>query len=335
MNYYNEIKDTLLKNEIYKKAKDYSKNKSDLNSYYEVGRLLIEAQGGEERAGYGNKLIKEYSKKLTEELGKGYTYTDLSRMRQFYLLCKKLAAVPQQLTWSHYKELLPINDIDEIKYYIYISEKQNISYRELREKIKSKEYERIGYKEELSEPKVNTLIKNPITIKYRELRERIKNKEYERIGYKEELSEPKVNTLIKNPITIKSKNIPEKVTEYALHTLILENIESFLKELGMGFTFVGHEVKIKIGKDKHSIDFLLFNYRFNCFVVVEVKVTSFKAEYIGQVLKYINYVDENIKEISNNKTVGIVICKDINGYVLKYCTDDRIFTTTYEFVNSG
>jgi len=297
MNYYNEIKDTLLKNEIYKKAKDYSKNKSDLNSYYEVGRLLIEAQGGEERAGYGNKLIKEYSKKLTEELGKGYTYTDLSRMRQFYLLCKKLAAVPQQLTWSHYKELLPINDIDEIKYYIYISEKQNISYRELREKIKSKEYERIGYKEELSEPKVNTLIKNPITIK--------------------------------------SKNIPEKVTEYTLHTLILENIESFLKELGMGFTFVGHEVKIKIGKDKHSIDFLLFNYRFNCFVVVEVKVTSFKAEYIGQVLKYINYVDENIKEISNNKTVGIVICKDINGYVLKYCTDDRIFTTTYEFVNSG
>ena len=196
-------------------------------------------------------------------------------MRQFYLLCKKLAAVPQQLTWSHYKELLPINDIDEIKYYIYISEKQNISYRELRE--------------------------------------RIKNKEYERIGYKEELSEPKVNTLIKNPITIKSKNIPEKVTEYTLHTLILENIESFLKELGMGFTFVGHEVKIKIGKDKHSIDFLLFNYRFNCFVVVEVKVTSFKAEYIGQVLKYINYVDENIKEISNNKTVGIVICKDING----------------------
>jgi len=297
MNYYNEIKDTLLKNEIYKKAKDYSKNKSDLNSYYEVGRLLIEAQGGEERAKYGNKIIKEYSEKLTRELGKGYSTRSLKYMRQFYLLIQKGQAMPAQLSWSHVIELLPINDIDEIKYYIYISEKQNISYRELREKIKSKEYERIGYKEELSEPKVNTLIKNPIVIK--------------------------------------SKNIPEKVTEYTLHTLILENIESFLKELGMGFTFVGHEVKIKIGKDKHSIDFLLFNYRFNCFVVVEVKVTSFKAEYIGQVLKYINYVDENIKEISNNKTVGIVICKDINGYVLKYCTDDRIFTTTYEFVNSG
>jgi len=297
MNYYNEIKDTLIKNEIYKKAKDYSKNKSDLNSYYEVGRLLIEAQGGEERAKYGNKIIKEYSEKLTRELGKGYSTRSLKYMRQFYLLIQKGQAMPAQLSWSHVIELLPINDIDEIKYYIYISEKQNISYRELRE--------------------------------------RIKNKGYERIGYKEELSEPRVNTLIKNPITIKSKNIPEKVTEYALHTLILENIESFLKELGMGFTFVGHEVKIKIGKDKHSIDFLLFNYRFNCFVVVEVKVTSFKAEYIGQVLKYINYVDENIKEISNNKTVGIVICKDINGYVLKYCTDDRIFTTTYEFVNSG
>ena len=86
MNYYNEIKDVLVKNEVYKKVKDYSKNKSDLNAYFEVGRLIVEAQGGEARAKYGNKLIKEYSEKLTKELGKGYTYTNLSRMRQFYLL---------------------------------------------------------------------------------------------------------------------------------------------------------------------------------------------------------------------------------------------------------
>jgi len=294
MNYYNEIKETLLKNEVYKKAKDYSKNKSDLNSYYEVGRLLIEAQGGEERAKYGNKLIKEYSDKLTGEIGKGYDTSNLKRMRQFYLTFSKGVALPHQLSWSHIIPLLTLKDINAIKYYIYITEKQNISYRELRE--------------------------------------RIKTKEYERIGYKGEIEEPKVNTLIKNPIVIKTTNIPEKITEYALHNIILENMDNFLKELGVGFAYIGHEVKIKIGKDKHSIDFLLFNYKYNCFVVVEIKAIEFKAEHIGQIKKYINYVDENIKEITNNKTVGVIICKDINGYVLKYCTDNKIFTTTYQLV---
>ena len=104
MNYYNEIKEVLVKNETYKKVKDYFKNKSDLNSYFEVGRLIVEAQGGEVRAKYGNRLIKEYSEKLTKELGKGYTYTNLSRMRQFYLLSQKVATMSQQfynLTWSY------------------------------------------------------------------------------------------------------------------------------------------------------------------------------------------------------------------------------------------
>jgi len=294
MNYYNEIKDTLIKNEVYKKAKDYSKNKSDLNSYYEVGRLLIEAQGGEERAKYGNKIIKEYSLKLTKELGKGYSTRNLKYMKQFYLLIQKGQTVSAQLTWSHYTELLRLSNLEEINYYIYIIENQNLSIRELREKIKTNEYERIGYKEELEKPKVNTLIKNPVVIK--------------------------------------SKNIPKKITEYVLHNLILENMDDFLKELGIGFAYIGHEVKIKIGKDKHSIDFLLFNYKFNCFVVIEIKTTQFEARYTGQVKKYINYVDENIKEPFNDKTVGVIICKDINGYVLKYCTDNRVFTTTYEVV---
>ncbi len=297
MNYYAEIKDTLIKNEMYRQAKDYSKNKNDLNSYYKVGKLLVEAQGGESRAKYGNKLIKEYSEKLTRELGKGYDVSNLKRMRQFYLTFPKggtLSHLLEGLSWSHVYKILSIKDENARNYYISIIKSQNIPVRELRERIKSKEYERIGYKEELSEPKVNTLIKEPIVIK--------------------------------------SKNIPEKVTEYALHNLILENMEGFLKELGIGFAYIGHEVKIKIGKDNHSIDFLLFNYKFNCFVVVEIKVTEFKAEYIGQVMKYINYVDENIKETSNDKTVGVIICKDINGYVLKYCTDDRIFTTTYQLI---
>ena len=294
MNYYNEIKETLIKNEIYKKVKDYSKNKSDLNTYYEVGRLIVEAQGGEARAKYGNKLIKKYSEKLTKELGKGYTISALKRMRQFYLMILKGATLSHQLTWSHYVEILKIDNLDKLKYYIYITSKLNLSVRELREKIKSNEYERIGEKTELEEPKVNTLIKNPILIK------------------------------------VKNKN--NKLTEYALHQSILENMEDFLKELGIGFTFAGSEVKIKIGDRYNYIDLLLFNYIYNCFVVIELKVTEIKAEYIGQITKYINYVDKNIKKVFHEKTVGVIICKKENKYVMEYCTNPQIFVRTYETV---
>ena len=157
MNYYNEIKETLIKNEIYKKVKDYSKNKSDLNAYFEIGRLIVEAQGGEARAKYGNKLIKEYSERLTKELGKGYNVSNLKRMRQFYLLFEKGAALQHlfgSLTWTHYKYLLPLNNTEEISYYINITISQTLSSYELHERIKSKEYERIGYKEKIKNIRV-------------------------------------------------------------------------------------------------------------------------------------------------------------------------------------
>ena len=295
INYYDEIKEIFVKNEAYKRIKDYSKNKSDLNSYYEVGRLIIEAQGGASRAKYGNKLIKEYSEKLTKELGKGYKVSNLKNMRQFYLTFRKRQALPGELSWSHYIEIIRLNSMQEIDYYIYITQIQHLSYRELRERIKSKEYERIGYKEELKEPKINTLIKNPIIIKTNE----------------------------------ETKD----VNEYTLHKLIIENIGNFLKELGIGFTYVDDEFKIKIGDRYNYIDFLLFNVKYNCYVVVELKVTEMKAEYIGQITKYINYIDKHIKEPFNDKTVGVVICRKENKFVMEYCTDHRIFTTTYEIIN--
>ena len=259
ISYYSEIKEMLLKNEIYKRAKDYSKNKSDLNTYFEVGKLLVEAQGGENRAKYGNKLIKEYSERLTKELGKGYDVSNLKRMRKFYLIFNKGGTLSHQLdglTWSHVYKLLVISDESERSYYIYLIKKLGISVRELSKKIKSNEYERIGYKEELEEPKINTLIKNPIII------------------------ESKTSVV---------------VNEHTLKSLILENLDDFLSELGIGFTYVGNEFKIKIGDSYHYIDLLLFNFKFNCFVVIELKVTKMQAEYIGQVTKYINYVDKNIK----------------------------------------
>ena len=298
MNYYKEIKNELINNEVYKRVKDYSKNKNELSTYYNVGKLLIEAQGGEERAKYGDGLIKEYSKKLSEELGGKYNITTLKRMRQFYLIIEKGATLWHQLTWSHYRELLTFDNIDEINYYIKQTGDYNLSVRELREKIKSKEYQRLDD---------NTKLK-------------LINKE-----------ETVVSDFIKNPIVIRNKyNIDkESITEKILQRLILEDIPSFLKELGEGFTFVENEYKIKIGNTYNYIDILLFNYIYNCFVVIELKVTELKKEHIGQIQIYMNYVDKNIKTINQDKTIGVIICKKDNGYYIEYSSDNRIFSKNY------
>ena len=298
MNYYKEIKNELINNEVYKRVKDYSKNKNELSTYYNVGKLLIEAQGGEDKAKYGNALIKEYSEKLTNEIGRGYTFSALSRMRQFYLLSEKIATLSQQLTWSHYCELLVFDNVDEINYYIKQTEIYNLSVRELREKIKSKEYQRLDN---------NTKLK-------------LINKE-----------ETVVSDFIKNPIVIRNKyNIDkESITEKILQRLILEDIPSFLKELGEGFTFIENEYKIKIGNTYNYIDILLFNYIYNCFVVIELKVTELKKEHIGQIQIYMNYVDKNIKTINQDKTIGVIICKKDNGYYIEYSSDNRIFSKNY------
>ena len=300
-NYYNEIKNELINNEVYKKVKDYSKNRNELSTYYNVGKLLIEAQGGEDRAKYGDGLIKEYSLKLSQEVGKKYNITTLKRMRQFYLMIEKGAPMAHQLTWSHYCELLPLKDINEIEYYIKISSEQYLSKRQLREKIKNKEYQRLDdntklkliNKEEMS---IGDTIKNPI--------------------------------IIKNKLGIDKENISEKV----LQGLILEDIEGFMKKLGDGFSYIGSEYKIKIGNTYNYIDLLLFNIKYNCYVVVELKVTEVKKEHIGQVEVYMNYIDKHIKGINNNKTIGIIVARRDNHYYIEYSSDKRIYTRDYEIV---
>ena len=143
MNYYNEIRNELINNEAYKKVKDYSKNKSDLMTYYNVGKLLVSAQGGESKIKNGNQIIKEYSEKLMNEVSKSYNERTLRRIRQFYITFKEWSTLSTNLTWSHYSELLILTNKNTINYYIEICKKQNLSVRELRTKIKNKEYERL------------------------------------------------------------------------------------------------------------------------------------------------------------------------------------------------
>ena len=288
MNYYEEIKKELLNNEITKKAKDYSKNRSDLNTYYNVGKMLSEA--GKH---YGKSILKEYSIRLTQELNNKYDVSYLNKMKKFYLLVQKLATVSPKLSYNHYVELLSLKDIAEIKYYIKIVENKNISIRQLREKIKSKEYERL--------PK-EKLISNEAC----------------------ELTE-----LAKNPIVIKTNRDYENISEKILQKIILEDMPSFMKELGSGYSFIDNEYKIKLGDRYNYIYLLLFNYEYNCFVVVELKVTELKKEHIGQIQIYMNYIDMNLKKFNQNKTIGIILCKKENKYVIEYCSDTRIIERKY------
>ena len=290
MNYYNEIKKELVNNEIYKRVKDYSKNRHDLSTYYNVGKLLSEAGKS-----YGDGIIKEYSKRLTNELGKGYGISTLKNMRKYYILSKS-QALPGLLTWSHYCELFSIKNIDEIRYYIDISISQNLSYRELRNRIKSKEYERLDNK----------------------TKEKLINKE-----------DTLVSDFIKDPIIINNSLSYIEVSEKVLKELILNDLDNFLNQLGNGFCYIGSEYKIKIGNTYNYIDILLYNIEFNCYVVVELKVTELRKEHIGQIEIYMNYIDKNKKRIGMSNTIGLIISNYKNEYIIEYSSDNRIKVTTY------
>ena len=293
MNYYREIKEELINNEITKRVKDYSKNRSDLNTYYNVGKLLAEA--GKH---YGEGIIKEYSKRLTNELGKGYSERNLRNIRQFYKISEKWQTMSAKLSWSHYCEMLWF-DKNKFTYYVKICYEQNLSVRELKERIKNKEYERLDEK----------------------TKEKLINNE-----------EPKVNDLIKNPILIKNSYNYREISEKILQKLILEDIENFLIELGEGFTFIKSEYKIKLGDRYNYIDLLLFNYKYNCYVVIELKITELKKEHIGQIETYMNYIDKKIKRVEQDKTIGIIICKKENMFIMEYCSDNRIYQRMYELI---
>ena len=293
MNYYEKIKNELINNEVYKRVKDYSKNKSDLNTYYKVGKLLNDAGKS-----YGEGIIKKYSDMLTKELGKGYGLSNLKNMRKFYNIAKSQSLIGQ-LSWTHYCILLPLNDINKINYYIKITENENLSVRKLRDRIKSYEYERLDDK----------------------TKEKLINKE-------------KVNAadLIKDPILIRNKYDTDKISEKMLAEIIIDNIEEFLSELGIGYSFIKKEYPIKIGERYNYIDLLLFNYEYNCFVVVELKINEIKKEHIGQIETYMNFIDKNLKTINQNQTIGIIVCKKKNGYLFKYVTNENIYEREYELI---
>ena len=299
MNYYNQIKERLVDIETTIRVKDYTKNRVMIENYFEIGKLIVEAQGGLERNKYGNQLIKDYANKLTKDFGKGYSWRNLYNMRSYYIMfsCNEiLQPLVAKLNWTHILILMRLKNIDEIIYYANRCISNSLSKRELEGSIKLKEYERLP----------------------EDTKEKLKNKQ--ELKLKETITDP---IIIPNP-----KNI-EILEEKKLQKLIMENIYLFLRRLGSNYMFVGNEYPIKIETKYYRMDILLFNMEYDAYVVIELKIGELKKEYIGQVELYMNYVDKNIKKINHNRTIGIILCKRNNKILIEYCSNPNIITREY------
>ena len=300
MNYYEQVENLIKNNEVNKKVRALQDNSETLYTYWNIGRLIVEAQGGEKRAKYGDGLIKEWGKKLSEKYGRGYDYTNLSRMRLFYIEFPIIGSLRQQLTWTHYRYILPIKDENERNYYINRVILDNLSVRDLRREIKNKSFDRLSYAD-----KENIEIISDMNLSL------------------------SIEDMIKDPIILKSDIDTNEINEKAIHKHIISLLEDKFLELGTGFALVGHEYKIVINNNTYHIDLLFFNIRLNSYIVVEVKTRAVKPQDIGQLQFYVSYVEGNIKDNNQNKTIGILIVKKKNKYVIEYTTSPDIYVTTY------
>ena len=204
------------------------------------------------------------------------------------------------MSWSHYVELLSIKDKNKFEYYVNVAISQRIGYRKLREKIKSKEYERLSDKAKC------------------------------KLVRKEKIS---IEDNLLNPIIINANNKNVGIfNEKVLKELILNDISNFMKQLGSGYSFIDSEYPILLGDRYNYIDILLFNISFNCYVCIELKVTELKKEHISQIQTYMHYIDSNIKSIYQSITIGIIICKKDNKFIMEYCSDPNILRSTYKVI---
>ena len=305
MNYYKEIKNLIEEKEVNDKVRYLESNKETIKTYYEIGRLLIEAQDGEEKAKYGDGLIKKWSSELSREYGKGYNLTNLKNMRQLYLIIKKSRTSCDQLTltWSHWRYLLPLKNENERNYYINRCIQNNLSVRGLINEIKTKSFDRLSYADK-KHIKLITDKKTSLDIK----------------------------DMIHDPILINIDN-KEKMSEKILKKYILKELEHFFLELGTGFTFVGSEYKLSYDNKNYYVDLLLFNTELNRYIVCELKLGEIKPRDVTQTKVYMMLTDKFLKRRFHNETIGIIITRKNGKLALEYVSDPNIFVTTYRLSN--
>ncbi len=304
MDYFEEIKEIIEERESSRRVREIKDNKEDLLSRWNIGKLLVDAQGGSKRAKYGTNLIKEWGSIFEREYGSNYNARNLFNCKKLYQLFPIVNALRSQLSWTHYRSVISIKDENKRNYYINQVIINSLSTRELDTIIKNKSYDRLSYKD-----------KNKIEL--------INDNNYNLT----------IEDMIKDPILIKGSNV-SNLDEKTLHKYIINMLEYKFLELGVGFTLAGHEYKLIIDNRTYKIDLLFYNIKLNSYVVVEVKTREIHKEDISQLQFYVNYIEKNIKEINMNKTLGIIIVKKNNKLVVEYTTNDDIYITTYKLIDT-
>lgn len=287
---YIEIKQLVeqSKNRVYKTV-----NTEMIDLYWSIGKMIVEKQEGNVRAKYGDNLIEHLSINLTNEFGSGFSTRNLKRMRKLYLYYPIRTTMLSQLTWSHYLELIKIEDKQKRDFYMYECVNSNWDVRELQRQRTTLLYERIA----------NSKDKDKIL-------------ELSNQGHK--ISESK--DIIKDPFVLEFLDIKENASylETDLEKNILEHLKEFLLELGKGFTFVGNQVRITIDTEHFYPDLVFYNRILKCFVIIDLKIGKVTHKDIGQIQMYVNYYDRCIRTESENKTIGILLSTDKNETIVKY-----------------
>lgn len=305
----NDIFDNIKELVINSRNRVYSAvNTEMLNLYWNIGKAIMEIQQGDERASYGETVLEKLSQKLTTEFGKGFSKRNLERMRKFYIYFPIATTVSSQLSWSHYLEIIKIEEEPKRKFYIQETINSRWSVRELQRQIGSLLYERLI----LSSDKDKII---SLAEKGNELRES--------------------KDLVKDPFVLEFLDIKEN-TEYLesdLEKNILEHLKEFLLELGKGFMFVGSQVRLTLEEDHFYPDLVFYNRLLKCFVIIDLKIGKVTHQDIGQMQMYVNYYDREIKSTDENPTVGILLSTLKNKTVVKYTLPEdnkNIFSSSYK-----
>ncbi|WP_300341355.1 PDDEXK nuclease domain-containing protein [Fusobacterium sp.] len=285
-------------------------NSTMTTTYFLIGKRIVEEeQGGEKRAEYGKSLIKNLSIKLTESYGKGFSETNLKQMKSFYLGYKKRQTLSDEfkLSYSHYLTLMRIVDIEERNFYEIEAINNGWSLRELKRQMDSALYERLV----LSRDKEKVL----------------------ELSQKGQVIE-KPQDIIKDPYVLEFLNLDEKAiySENDLETGIINHIEKFIMELGKGFLFQGRQVRFTFDEEHFFVDLVFYNRLLKCFVLIDLKIGKLKHQDIGQMQMYVNYYDRHVKLADENKTIGIIICKDKNDTLVNMTLpegNEQIFASRY------
>ena len=290
-NIYKEIKSILeqARNKVYKVA-----NSTMVEAYWNIGRVIVEKQGGSNKAEYGTALIKNLSKKMTKEFGKGFTTTNLKYMRQFYLTFQKSHALSDQLSWTHYRLLMRVENENARNFYIEECIKSNWSTRQLERQITTLFYERL-------------------------LSSKDKEKVLKEI-YKLEPQIKKAEDIIKDPYVLEFLGLPENTNflEKNLEQALIDHLQKFLLELGRGFSFVARQKRITFDGRYFYIDLVFYNYLLKCFVLIDLKVGDLTHQDLGQMQMYVHYFEEEMMNEGDNPPIGIVLCADKSDSIVKY-----------------